>query len=390
LFGDGPNAAGVAVRVLVSTTPHLGHFLPLVPVANELVGRGHDVVVASEPGFAGAIHREGLEAAGVGRDLSVEDVLAVLPELASVAADRQDAYARPRVFIDLRANNVFSDLERMISEWQPDLVVREGAELASWALAERHQLAHVTVGVAGPAREWEAMAGPQIAELGRRASVPALRADSMYKYGLLVFEPAGFRDWSDTPTARVYRPFTARAGAVDDRVAAFDDHPIVYTTLGTEFFDPIVMRTMLDAATRGERNVIATIGRGQDPNALALPSERLVIAEWIDQGTLLGHVAVVLCHGGTGTVTAPLVHGVPVVVIPRGADQFANAERVGSLGAGIVLPFEQQDADSMDAAITSVLHERHYRVAVQRIADDTARLPGTDAAADYLEATANT
>jgi calicheamicin 3'-O-methyl-rhamnosyltransferase len=79
------------------------------------------------------------------------------------------------------------------------------------------------------------------------------------------------------------------------------------------------------------------------------------------------------------------VHGVPLVVVPRGADQFANASRVESLGAGIMLPTERQTADSMHAAITSLLHESGYRVAAQRIADDTARLPSGESAVDYLE-----
>jgi hypothetical protein len=131
------------------------------------------------------------------------------------------------------ANNVFADLDRMISESQPDLVIREGAELASWALAERERMAYVTVGVASSTGEWDAMAGPQIAELGRRASVPGLRAESMYRYGLLVFQPAGFRDWSDTPTERVYRPYRRATAGMDDRIGAFDNHPIVYVTLGS-------------------------------------------------------------------------------------------------------------------------------------------------------------
>ena len=84
------------MKVLVSTTPHLGHFLPLAPIARALDRRGHDVVVAAEPGFSPAIEREGLRAVGVGRDLTLDDMLAVLPDIAEVAPEDQDAYARPR------------------------------------------------------------------------------------------------------------------------------------------------------------------------------------------------------------------------------------------------------------------------------------------------------
>jgi len=377
------------VKVLVSTTPHLGHFLPLVPIARALDRRGHDVVVAAEPGFSPAIEREGLRAVGVGRDLTLDDMLAVLPDIAEVAPEDQDAYARPRVFVELRANDALDDLRGFVAEWQPDLVVRDGAELASWAIAEQLDFPHVTAGAADSAAEWDRIAGPWIKDLGRRVGIPALRASSMHRYALFDVAPAGFHDWSDTPTARVYRPGEPPAGggsgALDSRLGAFDDAPLVYTTLGTEFYDPSFMQTMIAAARRARRNVVATIGRGNDPAAVAPADERVLVVDWLPQDELLDRVDVVLCHGGTGTVAGPLVHGVPLVIVPHGADQFANAARVVELGAGIALSPEDQDAEHIEAALAAVLADPRYRAAAQEVAAATARLPGLDQAVRDLE-----
>ena len=133
-----------------------GHFTPLVPLVAELQGRGHEVLVATEPAFGDEVRRQGFNHVGVGRDVTLDDVFGVLPEIFEVPPEDQDAYARPRVFVELRASNVIEDLLDVAAEWRPDLILRESGELASWAVAERLELPHVTVnaGAGTPARHW--------------------------------------------------------------------------------------------------------------------------------------------------------------------------------------------------------------------------------------------
>jgi len=103
------------MRILVSSNAMFGHFTPLVPLAVELQGRGHDVVVSTEPAFGAEVRRRGLEPVAVGRDVGLDDVLAVLPDIFEVSPEDQDAYARPRVFVGLRAANVVADLLELAS-----------------------------------------------------------------------------------------------------------------------------------------------------------------------------------------------------------------------------------------------------------------------------------
>ena len=293
------------MRVLVCTNAMFGHFTPLVPLATSLGYRDHDVLVATEPGFSEQVRSHGLDHRGVGRDLTLDDLFGVLPDIFEVSPEDQDAYARPRVFIELRAMNVIDDMQELVTSWRPDVVVRESAELASWAVAERHGVPHVAVNVgAGTStNQWEAMARPWIDRLGSRIGLDALDASSMYRYGLLSFEPAGYHDWTDTPTASVYRPSPVSVGQhLTKEVAALDARPIVYVTLGTEFYNEALMRSIIAALADGDWNVVATTGLAHDPAAVDPVRANVVVARWIPQDAILDRAAAVVSHAGAPRV----------------------------------------------------------------------------------------
>jgi hypothetical protein len=62
------------------------------------------------------------------------------------------------------------------------------------------------------------------------------------------------------------------------------------------------------------------------------------VEQWLPQSLLLPHTDLVVSHGGSGTVTAALAHGLPQLILPMGADQLHNADRVQELGIGRTLP----------------------------------------------------
>jgi UDP:flavonoid glycosyltransferase YjiC (YdhE family) len=381
------------MRLLISSNPMFGHFTPLIPVARALQSRGHDVVVASEPAFAAPLRDHGFDHAPVGRDLSLDDVLSVLPEIFEVSAEEQNAYAFPRVFVELRARNVVDDLQAFVAEWKPDLILRENAEFASWAVAEGSALPHATVnvGAATSAHEVRALAGPWLRDLGLHLGIHDLDASSLYRYALLSFEPAGYNDWSDTPTASVFRlESTGATESLDPAIEALDDRPIIYATLGTEFYNAELMTTILAALSSDDWNVVATTGPQGDPANIDPNRSNMVVARWVPQDALLDRAALVVSHGGAGTITSALAHGVPVVVVPQGADQFHHAHRVEELGVGITLDAEHRSIDDLRTAVQTVLADPNYRNVGARLAAATARQPGVDVAAQLLEQLAET
>ena len=103
-----------------------------------------------------------------------------------------------------------------------------------------------------------------------------------------------------------------------------------------EFF-PGVYRGAIDALAGLPVRLLVTVGRDRDPAELGPVPANVRVERWVPQADLMPHVAAMVCHGGSGTVTMGLAGGVPMAVVPLFADQPWNAERVDALGAGIAL-----------------------------------------------------
>lgn len=99
---------------------------------------------------------------------------------------------------------------------------------------------------------------------------------------------------------------------------------------------------------------------------------------------VLPHAAVVVTHGGHGTVMKALAAGVPLVLLPMGRDQPDNAARVLAAGAGVRLSQSASPA-KIAAAIRSVLEDESYRAGAQRLAAAIAEETAEDGAVAELE-----
>jgi len=136
--------------------------------------------------------------------------------------------------------------------------------------------------------------------------------------------------------------------------------------------------------------VLVTTGRGFDPARLRDVPGNVHVEAWVDQADVLPEAALVVCHGGSGTTFGALAAGLPVVVIPAFADQFANGQKVASAGAGLVVraggfpsadsggsraPFGRDDARLIRAAIETVLGGGSYRDRARSIAAQMSAAP---------------
>ena len=84
------------------------------------------------------------------------------------------------------------------------------------------------------------------------------------------------------------------------------------------------------------------------------------------QDELLAHADLVICGGGHGMVAKTLLAGVPLVVVPGGADQWEIANRVARQGSGrLVRPLT---GEALAGAAGEVLSTPSYRDAARRAA----------------------
>jgi hypothetical protein len=384
------------VRVLCATTANDGHFGPLVPFARACADAGHEVRVAAPASFAAAVERAGFvhEPFADAPPELIGPVMARLPTLAFEEAD--DLVVR-EVFARIDAQAGLPSLIATVERWRPDLVLRESAELASLAAAERAGVPHVHVCIGMHevvTRFAEAIADPlgdleRLAGLGAGQLSVALAGETVLSLVPEVLDHAagevspgvdGLHRFHDPP------PNTGGDGLPD---WGDPDHPLVYVTFGsvTGSLPPFagVFATALDALADVEARVLLTVGRSVDPAELGTRPPNAHVEQWWPQAAALGHAAAMLGHGGFGTTMGALAAGVPQVVVPLFSfDQVVNARHVAAVGAGLAVEMGTEAVARAAAEVPRVLQVPTYAASARRIAATLADLPRPAAAVPVL------
>jgi MGT family glycosyltransferase len=131
---------------------------------------------------------------------------------------------------------------------------------------------------------------------------------------------------------------------------------------------------------------VATIGRQNDPTELGPYPSNVVVRSYIPQNEVLPWCDAAVIHGGAGTTLGVLAHGVPMLVIPQGADQWSNAERVVAVGAGRQLLRHELAVESIRAEVAMLLDDASYRAAAATLRQEIRDMPGAAEAITGIEA----
>jgi UDP:flavonoid glycosyltransferase YjiC (YdhE family) len=367
------------VRVLFASTRGAGHFNPLVPFIESALRAGHEVIVAGPPTLA-----ETVAAAGYpfwpGEAPPEDELGAVWARVPTVPPDEANEIVVGEIFGTLNVRAMLPSLRAAFDEWRPDLVIREQHEYASAIAAELGGVRHARLGVTLGAFDRLSLriAGPALEE--QHAGI----AEAIWRSPYLTLFPASLED----PEAE-QPPDTHRFRDPGDPVSGEplpdwwdgDERPLVYvsfgsvaggTPMGGELFGGVVA-----ASAELPARVLLTVGHEFDPAALGAPPPNLHVERWIPQADVFGHASIVVTHGGSGTTLGALAAGLPLVVVPLFADQPDNARRVAAVNAGVVA-----EPGGLREAIETVLGEPKLARAAQRLAQEIAWLPPTDAAFD--------
>ena len=117
------------------------------------------------------------------------------------------------------------------------------------------------------------------------------------------------------------------------------------------------------------------------------------VEQWVDQDHVLPLADVVLCFGGSGTVLGALAHGVPLVLLPVFADQFANAGAVVATGAGLSTVVDRRNGengpalpstDELVSSVGNVLDDATFRERAQAVKREMSSAATVSAALDSL------
>jgi UDP:flavonoid glycosyltransferase YjiC (YdhE family) len=384
------------MRFMFSSTRGTGHLQPLLPYARALQARGHEVVVAAPAEAADLLRQAGLAHAPF--DHPGEEALGpIWARLRGASQEEGMTIAMSEIFAGVNARVALPKLQQAIQTFAPDLIVRDSVEFAALIAAEHAGIPHARVAVHMPSfeeRQVPAQSAESLALL--RASVGLIPDDGAALRSEPVFcaFPASM-DEALAVDARAPAPFRARMP--DDTSSSQsawqptgdESRPLVYLTfgtiIGTMSHVRFIYRLALDAVAELPIRVVLTTGV-IDADALGTIPDNAQVEAWIPQREVLTHAAAVVCHGGSGTVRGALAAGLPLVVIPFGADQPYNAQRIAAVGAGIAL--QKPDVATVRSAVERVLVDPELRAGARRMAAEIAAMPPLEHAVDAMLALA--
>ncbi len=379
-------------RILFTCRPLSGHFDPLLPLAEAARASGHTVAFASGDPVVGRARGAGFTAFEAGPAETFRAEWAPrFPGFTNLVGDAQRTFFFTEIFANLELAPRAVDLESIMSTWRPDLVVHEMAELAAPLVSTARGVPYVDVGYGSliPRTLLEAAGAAAAVHWRARGLEPDVLA-GVFRY--LYVDPCPpllqNPEIADITAVQRMRPAAGEAQPTE-RPAWLEDlpsRPTVYVTLGTIWNTDLDVFRLIIEALRDHVNLIVTLGRQNDPAMLGPQPKGVIIRSYIPQHEVLPWCDAVVAHGGSGTVLGALAHGLPLLVVPQGADQWNNAEQVVAAGAGQRLVRDEVSAEAVRDCVMALLSEPSHRQAASNIQAEIRAMPSATDTVVALEA----
>jgi UDP:flavonoid glycosyltransferase YjiC (YdhE family) len=378
-------------RMLFTFSGGTGHFLPLVPLARAAERAGHIVAFGAQPGMIATVDEAGFSAFDTGGPtllVTTERTPLLEYDLAREHRAIRDGFA------GRTARERATKVRRLCESWHPDVVVCEEMDFGALVAAEGLGIPYASViSIGSGAFVWRQLAGEPLNALRNEHGLPPDPEVSMlHRYLVVSPFPPSFRDPANPlpPNAHSIRAVAADRAASDEDVswlAGRAARPLVYFTLGTIF--NLESGDLFERVLAGLRvlpvDVVVTVGRELDPKVLGPQPSNVYVRSYIPQSALLPHCDLVVSHAGSGSMIGALAHGLPMVLLPIGADQPFNAARCHDLHVGRVLNPVEATPKDVQLAATAVLEDSTYSQSAKRLEAENAALPDPEYGARLLE-----
>lgn len=379
------------MKVLFASLGAYGHLYPQLPLALAAAEAGHEVVIATGAPFLDNLPLPTVAAYG---NLGLDDAVA---ETRRRHPDVSGEELSLVMFADVTAGHVAPVMIENLERIEPDLLVYEPLIAGAGVAASVLGLPAVAFSI-GLHRGFyppvhTATIGYQRDAWTSRGTEPPATA---LLAGALI-----------DPTPPSLRPFGGEVDveSIPVRTVAYSDssaplppwlleppvRPRVFLTLGTVSFGAVEVlgRALADLAAL-DADVLVAVGPDGDPALLGDLPERVHVERFVAQSRVLPLVDVMVHHGGTGSVLGALEVGLPQMILPQGADQFANGELLTAAGAGRAVLNEDQEPGVIGEAVSGLLGDSPERATAQRLAREIAAMPSPADAVERLEALART
>jgi MGT family glycosyltransferase len=399
-----------------------------------LVARGHRVVFASEPSWAGRLEPFGFEErlvdlAPSDPDASEQDagqfwtdfVAETAPEFRKSTTAQLETFVKPtyQALID-GAMYAEPALRAIVDDVRPDVLVEDNVVFFP-ALATSGA-PFVRIVSCNPLEIPGADIAPRFSGLGQddraawlpfRAEFERTHKETWDAFNTWVVEqgaaPLPYLEFMPADNAAniyVYpeeadyvarRPLDHTWHRIDSSVRRTDDEytlpatvaerpegsSLVYLSLGSlGGADVDLMRRLVDSLADSPHRFIVSKGPMADKIALA---DNMVGEQTLPQTKVIPQVDLVITHGGNNTTTESLHFGKPMVLLPLFWDQYDNAQRMHELGFGARLATYEFTTEQLNGAVDSLLADTALRARMDAMGARIRQRDGLTRGADIIE-----
>ena len=306
--------------------PEAGHITPTLRIANFLRDRGHEISYVTVSHYGGLFERLGFASE------VMDDVPAVAQDDADFWSARQSGamIARALRLASLERGSTWAMVMLdAVMRTQPDLLLCDTTIVHSVERALLEQIGRpvVALGVCLPTKVMTHL--PEMVLCPVEFDLPADERPPNRSY----CEPSIWRD----------RTAVRQLPAWHETHEVTQTRPLVYCSLGTQSVNyPQAIEVLRTVCTAFEalpsHQLVLAAGTLYDELAGTPLSDNIQLVRSASQLEVLQRAAVVITHGGLGTLKEAVLARVPCVVVPFTFDQPVNARRVVHHGLGRVCP----------------------------------------------------
>ena len=339
-------------RISFIPLPEMGHINPTLKLAKQLAQRGHEVVYLGLPDFEEHVRSQGLRFVPILASLAPRGTL---KRLAEQKLNYLDVLFRGKVPPE-------REIAETIRSLRPDVLLIDVVlqDLTLLARAAGVPCAIVCV-VLSKSLQWP-----------RLPIVEAVHLDPADDHPLLILCPRAFEfpqvsSWERLHYLEASIDLDRREPAGFPWEVLDGSRPVIYCSLGSHPHDykksEELFEAVLDAVRqRPEWQLVLAAGPAYigSPLFQDVPPN-IVVVEWVPQLAMLKKAAVMITHGGLGTVKECIYFGVPMVVFPMSFDQPENAMRIVYHGLGLMGNTEDLSAAQVLRLLDRVLGNAVFR-----------------------------
>ncbi|MNW57782.1 Oleandomycin glycosyltransferase [compost metagenome] len=138
---------------------------------------------------------------------------------------------------------------------------------------------------------------------------------------------------------------------------------IIYISLGTVFNNnQQFFLECFKAFSNEDVKVFMSIGNNVAIEKLGEVPINFIVDHFLPQVKILEQTDLFITHGGTNSVREALYFGVPMIVIPQGADQYVMSEDIERLRLGIRIDREQVTGEELLSCWRKIqLYQKGYK-----------------------------